>query len=274
MKNVNCLENDQNMTQRQKVRECFCRDSVYRCVPHKVAANIQFVRYEMSTKSNKVKSIRKVSQKEEAYVEAFALLSRPAKVSTPFNGGSGESATWWGPGEPQTLDACAHPSSTAFEVSTPSRFQQAFSLLYLKGLPAQSQSPWYSFPLEQLHPGNWKAPLPIFPLPLLPSSHTELGVFGAAMGHAPLCTVHLLPCRALAHLGNPSSSRDVLPTCAHVQGSSLFQKGSLPFVCLEDSCSSFPTHLRCHHLQEPPLASHCRDTLRMFLAIRIGGMTS
>ena len=54
MKNVNCLENDQNMTQRQKVRECFCRDSVYRCVPHKVAANLQFVRYEMSTKSNKV----------------------------------------------------------------------------------------------------------------------------------------------------------------------------------------------------------------------------
>ena len=97
------------MTQRQKVRERFGKDSVYRCVPHKVAANLQFVRYEMSTKSNKVKSIRKVSQKEEAYVEAFALLSRPAKVSTPFNGGSGESATWWGPGEPQSSGCVCTP---------------------------------------------------------------------------------------------------------------------------------------------------------------------
>ena len=155
-------------------------------------------------------------------------------------------------------------------------FQQAFSLLYLKlkGPPVQSQSPWYSVPPKQLHPGNWKAPLPIFPLPLLLSSKMELGVFEAAMGCAPLCTVHLLPCRACTHLGNPSSSRDALPTCAHVQGSSFFQKGSLPFVCLENSCSSRPTHLRCHHLQERLLASQCRDGLCVFLAIRIGGKTS
>ena len=168
------------------------------------------------------------------------------------------------------------PSWTAFEVSMAPPFQQAFSLLYLnlKGPPVQSQSPWYSVPPKQLHPWNWKAPLPIFPLPLLLSSEMELGVFEAAMGCAPLCTVHLLPCRVCTHLGNPSSSRDALPTCVHVQGSSLFQKGSLPFVCMENSCSSFPTHLRCHHLQDCPLPSQCRDGLRVFLAIRIGGKTS
>lgn len=55
------MENDQNVTQRQKVRERFCKGGVYRCVPHKVAANLQFVRYEISAKSNEVKSIKKVS---------------------------------------------------------------------------------------------------------------------------------------------------------------------------------------------------------------------
>ena len=81
-------------------------------------------------------------------------------------------------------------------------FQQTFSLLCLKskGPLAQSQSPWYYVPPKQLHPGNWKVPLPIFLLPLLLSSKMEPGVFGAAMGCAPPCTVHLLPCRACVHL--------------------------------------------------------------------------
>lgn len=77
-------------------------------------------------------------------------------------------------------------------------FQQTFSLLCLKskGPSAQSQSPWYSVPPKQLHPVNWKAPLPIFLLPHLLSSKMEPGVFGAAMlpaGPAPTWVTPPLP---------------------------------------------------------------------------------
>lgn len=73
--------------------------------------------------------------------------------------------------------------------STP--FQQAFNLLYLKlkGTLAQSLSPSYAVPSEQLHTGNWKAPLPSSRPPPhscpAPASKRELRVFGAAVGRAP-----------------------------------------------------------------------------------------
>lgn len=113
-------------------------------------------------------------------------------------------------------------------------------------------------------------------LPTAPPPLQQNGAWGLWSSHG-LCTPMHRPPASLQGLhppGNASSSRDALPTCAHVQGSSLFQKGSLPFVCLENSSSSFPTHLRCHHFQERPLDSQCRDGLHVFLAIRIVGSTS
>lgn len=119
-------------------------------------------------------------------------------------------------------------------------------------------------PSKTTAPSKLEGPPPH--LPTAPSPLQQNGAWGLWSSHA--------PCRACTHLGDASSSRDALPTCAHVQGSSLFQKGSLPFVCLENFCSSFPTHRRCHHFQERPLDSQCRDGLHVFLAIRIVGTTS
>lgn len=141
-------------------------------------------------------------------------------------------------------------------------FQQTFSLLALKskGLFCPESVPLVLCPSKQLHPVNWKAP-PSH-LPTAPSPLQQNGAWGLWSNHAPAG-----PAPTWVTLLLFQGCASYLCTCAGL----LFRKAA-SFVCLENSCSSFPTHRRCHHFQErPPGQPVQRWSKHVFLAIRTVG---